>query len=109
AQIYTSILCALTTAFTALALFGTLGRVSGGIFIAVFVLYLFSIGYAIYRGVLDAPDESDDDCDDETLDNDEEQAPPEQVPTETSALVPSTQPSTTSRRRSLFYHIVQLI
>jgi Ca2+/Na+ antiporter len=109
AQIYTSILFALTTVFTALALFGTLDRAIGGSFITLFVVYLFSIGCAIYRGVLDAPDDPDDDIDEDTINNDEEQAVPEQVPTETSALVQSTQPPTPPKRHGLTYHIIQLI
>jgi Ca2+/Na+ antiporter len=109
ALIYTSILFVITTVFTALALFGTLGRAIGGIFIAVFVLYLFSIGYAIYRGVLSAPDGSEDDSYVDTLNNDEEQASNERIPTESSPLVPPAQLPTTLRKHGLLYHIVQLI
>jgi Ca2+/Na+ antiporter len=80
AQIYTSILFAPATVFTALALFRILDRAIGGSLITLFVVYLLSIGYAIYRGVHDAPDHPDDDCDEDTINNaihDEEQAVPE--------------------------------
>lgn len=111
AQVYTSILFALTTIFAALALFGHLNRAVGGTLIALFVLYLFSIGYAIYRGVLDAPDDpdEDDEDDEDPLTNDEEQAVLEQVPTETSALIQSTRPPAPLKQHSLTYHVVQLI
>jgi Ca2+/Na+ antiporter len=109
AQVYTSILFALTTVFAALALFGHLDRVIGGALVIVFVAYLFSIGYAIYRGVLDAPEDPDDEEDEEPIGNDEERALPNQVPTETSALLQSTQSPASLQKHSLTYHVIQLI
>jgi Ca2+/Na+ antiporter len=109
AQIYTSILFALTTILAALALFGNLDRAVGGAFIALFVVYLFSIGYAIYRGVLDARDDPDGHEGEDPIANDEEQAVPEHVSTETSALIESTQPQASPRKRSLTFHVIQLI
>jgi Ca2+/Na+ antiporter len=109
AQIYTSILFALTTILAALALFGNLDRAVGGAFIALFVAYLFSIGYAIYRGVLDAPEDPDNDEGEDPIANDEEQAVPEHVPTETLALIESTQPQVLPRKHSLTFHVIQFI
>ena len=109
AQIYTSILFALTTVFTALALYGTFDKAIGGSLITLFVVYFFSIGYAIYRGVLDAPDGPDDECDEDAMNNDEEQAVPEEVPTETSALIQPSQLGDQPKKRTLTYHIIQLI
>jgi hypothetical protein len=50
----------LTTVFVALAFFKQLGKIAGGIFVFVFAIYVASIGFAIYRGLLDAPEGSDD-------------------------------------------------
>jgi Ca2+/Na+ antiporter len=109
AKIYTGILFALTTVFTALALFGTLDRVIGGSLITLFVVYLFSIGYAIYIGVLNAPNEPDYDCNENMINNDEEHAVPEHVPTERSALMELTEPEDLVKKHSLTYHNIQLI
>ena len=66
AKIYTSLLFLVTTNFTLVALTKTLGRLAGGIFIGAFAIYLVSIGYAIYKGVLNAPEDSEnDDSDDD--------------------------------------------
>lgn len=108
AQIYTSILFALTTGFAALDLLGNLDRAVGGAFVTLFAVYLFSIGYAIYRGVLDAQDE-DEGEDEDPIANDEEQTVPENVPTETSALIESPQPLAPPRKCSLTYHVIQLV
>lgn len=109
AKIYTCVLFALTTVFSALALFDKLGRNAGASFIVVFVLYVFSIGYAIYRGVMKAPEDSDDDIDDDTNDDDEEEARPEPIPTEESALLQPADAPSPPRKHSLTYHVVQLV
>ncbi|KAL3495464.1 Sodium/calcium exchanger protein-domain-containing protein [Aspergillus germanicus] len=62
-KMYPALMLFVTTLFVALAYFHQLNRVSGGVLIAVFVLYLASIGYAIYRGVAEAPQLSDSDSD----------------------------------------------
>jgi Ca2+/Na+ antiporter len=73
AKIYTALLLLLTTAFVACAYFGKLGKVAGGVMIAVFTVYLVSIAYAIYRGVVLPSEASDDDnSDDESCDQDDE-------------------------------------
>lgn len=111
AQIYTSISFVITTVFTALALFSDLNRLVGVAFVVLFVVYLFSIGYALYRGVLDAPDDLDEDEneDEDPINNDEEQVVLDQAPTETSALIQSTQSPAPPKKHGLTFHVVQLI
>ncbi|KAJ5621785.1 hypothetical protein N7528_006568 [Penicillium herquei] len=71
AKIYSSILLGITTLFVALALADLLNRATGILLIAAFVIYLLSIGYAIYKGVTAAPEMSDSDSDSDS-DGDEE-------------------------------------
>lgn len=66
---YVSLLLLLTPPIIVLGYFGKGGVIFGSILIMVFGLYLVSIGVAIYRGVLKAPepeDSSDDDSDSDT-------------------------------------------
>ncbi|KAJ9614239.1 hypothetical protein H2200_002375 [Cladophialophora chaetospira] len=66
ARIYAVVLFGVTTGVAVLWGFGQLeGRVYGALLIALFVGYLVGIGWSIYRGVLDAPQDSDVDSDDE--------------------------------------------
>jgi Ca2+/Na+ antiporter len=65
AKMYSALLLSVTTLFVALALFHQLNRVTGGILIAVFALYIISIGYAIYKGVAEPPQISDSDSNNE--------------------------------------------
>lgn len=67
AKIYSALLLSVTTLFVALAFFNQLNQVTGGILIAVFALYIISIGYAIYNGITEPPQMSDTDTDDEVL------------------------------------------
>lgn len=109
AKIYTTFLLLVTTAFVLLSYFGALNQIAGGILIAVFFGYLATIGYAIYRGVMAPPEDSDSDSDDEddNLDG--------QVASETSPLLrdpENTPPMVHAERhgpRSLAYHVCQLI
>lgn len=71
-KIYVTLLLLLTPPITVLGYFGKGGVVFGSILIVVFALYVVSIGVAIVRGVLAAPEpedssdgESDDDSDDD--------------------------------------------
>ncbi|KAJ5733940.1 hypothetical protein N7493_002726 [Penicillium malachiteum] len=79
AKIYSSILLGITTLFVALALADLLNRVTGILLIAAFVIYLLSIGYAIYKGVTAPPEmsdsDSDSDGDEDASINGEERAP----------------------------------
>ncbi|PQE23031.1 sodium calcium transporter protein [Rutstroemia sp. NJR-2017a WRK4] len=64
-KIYTTILLVLTTFYAAvLSTFGSFGRVGGGILVVAFAVYVVSIAYAIYKGIVAAPeDDSDSDSD----------------------------------------------
>ncbi|PQE22641.1 Sodium calcium exchanger membrane region protein [Rutstroemia sp. NJR-2017a BVV2] len=64
-KVYTTILLILTTFYAAiLSTFGSFGRVGGGILIVTFGVYVISIAYAIYKGIVAAPeDDSDSDTD----------------------------------------------
>ncbi|RDW58961.1 sodium:calcium antiporter [Aspergillus mulundensis] len=63
AKIYSFLQLAVTTVFVALAFFDLLGRVTGGILVALFVHYIASVGYAIYKSVAEPPELSDSDSD----------------------------------------------
>jgi Ca2+/Na+ antiporter len=65
-KIYTAILLALTSFFALYMLLPqTLGRVGGGVLVAIFIFYIFSIAWAIYEGIV-TPPEDDDDADSES-------------------------------------------
>ncbi|KAF9894783.1 hypothetical protein FE257_004404 [Aspergillus nanangensis] len=63
ARFYTTILLGVTTMATGLTWAGQLNRITGSILLVTFALYLLTIGYAIYRGVVDAPDRAETDSD----------------------------------------------
>lgn len=63
-KIYTTVLLGLTTFFALFILFGEdLGRVGGGVLVGTFVVYVTSIAWAIYKGVVAPPEDSDSDSD----------------------------------------------
>jgi Ca2+/Na+ antiporter len=64
ARMYTTFLLLVTTVFVLLAYFGALNQIAGGVLIAVFAIYLASVGYAIYQGIMEPPEDSDSDSDD---------------------------------------------
>ncbi len=117
-KIYTALLLLLTTVFVALAFFKQLGKIAGGIFVFVFAIYVASIGFAIYRGLLDAPEGSDDESgygssDDEA---DEESNTHQPLHSEASPLLTDDRAShpvpVTRKTRALhglIYHICQLL
>jgi Ca2+/Na+ antiporter len=61
AKIYTGVLFLVTTLFAIVALTDILGLVAGVVFLVVFGVYLGSIGWGIYRGVLEPPKEEGED------------------------------------------------
>lgn len=70
-KIYTTLLLAFTSAFVVFLAFSTsLGRIGGGILVATFVVYVISIAYCIYKGMVAAPEDDDDDSDDSDSDSD---------------------------------------
>jgi Ca2+/Na+ antiporter len=114
---YSALLLFITTLFVALALFHQLNRISGAILITVFVLYVASIGYAIYKGVTEPPVLSDSDSD---SDSDAEIGNPPLGSSERSPLLdnanpslePTPPPETNAVQRlprPLHHHITQLI
>ena len=86
--------------------------------IGVFAIYVISIAYAIYKGAVQAPEDSDDDGDESDSDGDEADTPvtsqefPE--PSETSALLGSGGYTKTDRLERkephrLVFHVSQLL
>ncbi|MCJ1480352.1 hypothetical protein MMC06_000507 [Schaereria dolodes] len=131
-KIYTALLLVLTTIFVLfLAFFQSLGRTAGGTLVVAFVLYVASVAYYIYRGVMTAPEDSDSDSDSESDedsedDNESEWSDEEKLITDTRSsssqedFIPmkphakvakhKSPPSTKRKRpRSLAYHICQLL
>lgn len=95
-----------TTVYTALALTKCLGKNAGSVLIGAFVVYLLSIGYGIYRGIVDVPEDSDSESDDEDSGSDDSSA------TEVSPLLADAsgdQHPAHGRKHGLWYHVVQLI
>ncbi|CAL3967609.1 hypothetical protein PZA11_003863 [Diplocarpon coronariae] len=59
-KIYTGVLLGATTFFaTFIVFFESLGRVGGGLLVIMFLLYIASIGWAIYRGIVEPAADSD--------------------------------------------------
>ncbi|OOF90838.1 hypothetical protein ASPCADRAFT_510608 [Aspergillus carbonarius ITEM 5010] len=119
AKIYSALLLSITTLFVALAFFHLLNRVTGGILIATFAIYIISTGYAIYKGITDPPQISDSggsDSDSDTDDDDDDipTTRTNRVSEESPLLVgnanPSTLPKNSKRSpRALTYHILHLL
>lgn len=95
AKMYSALLLSVTTLVVVLAFFDQLNRLTGGVLIAIFVLYMVSIGYAIYRGIAEPPQMSDSESDDEG-------------PSESDPLLP-TPDEGRSLSRPLYYHLFQLL
>lgn len=126
AKMYALLQFIVTTLFVILAYFHLLNKVTGGILIAIFAIYIISIGLAIYRGVAEAPalsdsdSDSDSECDEEPASDDEPTRDPRaRLPDlETSPLLRDTNasqqsaitPSNKKRRPlPLYRHVIQLI
>jgi Ca2+/Na+ antiporter len=76
-RIYSLVLLVLTTCITPTTYFShkLIWLVCGAIFIAFFTLYIASVGWAILKGALTAPEGSDDDSDDESSADEGSRAP----------------------------------
>jgi len=113
AKIYTVLLFLVTSNFTVVALTKNLGRLAGGIFIGVFGLYLVSVGYVIYKGVLSAPEDSDsDDSDDDgSSEGNGAEVQHDHPPAEITPLLnnASGERSAHGWKHTLLYHVAQLI
>ena len=113
AKVYTALQFFVTTGFAIAALTNSLGWLAGVILIGVFVLYVVSVSYTIYKGVLDPPEDSESDDSDDDISSRSASAVVQHnnFPTETSSLLPPSTDEENSARHwnhSLLYHIVQL-
>lgn len=68
AKIYSALQFFVTILFVILAYFQQLNRVTGRLLIALFALYIISIGYTIYRDISKPPQLSDGKSDNESTD-----------------------------------------
>jgi Ca2+/Na+ antiporter len=119
ARIYSALLFLVTTMFTIVGLTKSLGWAAGCIFIGAFAIYLASVAYAIYKGVLDRPedsesddsDDSDDSGGDVSGDSYDTEAGHQHPPTDISPLLPNntTGQRDTRQKHSLIHHTAQLI
>lgn len=105
-----------------LAYFQQLNRVTGGLLIALFALYIISICYAIYRGISEPPQMSDSESDDESTNVCAEQTPGQNAGPSASEASPLLGDTTTTQElasasvdkgkklpRPLYHHVLQLI
>ncbi|CAG8341434.1 unnamed protein product [Penicillium nalgiovense] len=121
AKIYSALQFFVTTIFITLAYFQQLNRVTGGLLIALFALYIISIGFAIYRGISEPPQLSDSESDDYSTNFRDEQIPGQdvrQLASEASPLLGDTNTPRElisasvykdKRPRPLYRHVLQLI
>ncbi|GAD98418.1 hypothetical protein PVAR5_7110 [Paecilomyces variotii No. 5] len=117
AKLYSALLLFITSLFVVLAFFNQLNRITGGVLIAIFGLYILSIGYAIYKGITEPPQMSDSDSDDEISTTDGRQPVPQNSwprasASESSPLLESANASQEAgdknTQRPLYQHIFQL-
>lgn len=108
AKMYSALLLAITTLVVGLAFFDQLNQPTGGVLIAIFALYLISIGYAIYRGIAEPPQMSDSDSEDDVPTSRSHQTPSEEDPLLSTLNFPSPEDGR-NLSRPLYYHILQLL
>jgi len=114
AKVYTALLFLVTSGFIVVAMTKKLGRLTRGIFIRVFVFYLVSVSYVIYKGLLNTPEDSDsDDSDDDgSSDGNGTEAQYDHPPVEITPLFPNyagRERSAHGWKHTLLYHVAQLI
>lgn len=122
ANIYSALQFFVTTLFVILAYFQQLNRVTGRLLIALFALYIISIGYTIYRDISKPPQLSDGKSDNESTDICVKQTPRQSagpLVLETSPLLGDTNTARETASisgdkgkklpRLLYHHILQLI
>lgn len=122
-RIYSLLLLVLTSFITPIIYFShkATWQISGVVLIVVFAAYIVSIGWAISKGSLDAPEDSDSDSDSDSDDggdsivsarlsiNQEDAASPETDPLLRPATNLPNQPEQRRRRSCLWYQISYLI
>lgn len=122
AKIYSVLQFFVTTIFIILAYFQQLNKVTGGLLIALFALYITSIGFAIYRGISEPPQLSDSESDDESVNVCDEETPGQSARQSASEASPLLGDTNTPQElmsasadkgkrppRPLYHHILQLI
>ncbi len=110
AKMYSALLLFVTTLVVGMAVFDQLNQATGGILIALFVVYLISIGYAIYRGIAEPPQMSDSDSEDSVPTGRNHQIPPSETdPLLASRNSPPPEENNRSLSRPLYYHLLQLL
>ncbi|KAI9048611.1 hypothetical protein LZ554_007443 [Drepanopeziza brunnea f. sp. 'monogermtubi'] len=102
-KIYTGVLLGLTTSFTIFILFlESLGRIGGGLLMVAFVLYIVSIAWAIYKGIVSPPVDSDSDSDSDSSGSDSDSDPEkDSVPLKELPPIPNSESSSTITLRDL--------
>lgn len=122
-KIYSALLLLVTSAIFGLSLARWLGKMVGAMLVVAFVVYLASVSWWIYKGILTLPEDLDSDSDSDSSDNEDEAVPTNDAltpqsphPTESSPLIASPHtpqgPESTQNskaNRSLPYHILQLL
>lgn len=99
-KIYTAILVGVTTLFVCFLAVPDSVKFAGPILLSIFVIYVLSIGYGIYKGAISAPEDSDSDSDsDSDDDNDDMEA--DSDPDSDSDDESTTKPNRSFRKRSL--------
>jgi Ca2+/Na+ antiporter len=96
AKIYTGVLLGLTTLFTLFLFFlQPLGRFGGAVLVATFIIYIVSIAWAIYKGVVAPPEDSDsdDDSDSDSASDSSDDEPDHGESEESVPLKPSPPPT----------------
>ncbi|KAF9870611.1 hypothetical protein CkaCkLH20_11917 [Colletotrichum karsti] len=115
ARIYSLLLLGVTTVIIPVTYFPRQGlwQIGGIVLIAAFVVYIGSVGWAISRGALAAPEGSDSDSDSDSSSDDENDAEPaaSRRPRPNGEQQPLLRPSENfaRRRRGLWYHIGYLV
>lgn len=104
AKMYSALLLSVTTLVVVLVFCDQLNQVTGGVLIAIFVLYMISIGYAIYRGIAEPPELSDSESDDDIPTSRDYQI----QHSESDPLLPTADEGRTLPR-PLYYHLLQLL
>ncbi|KAH0542493.1 hypothetical protein FGG08_003089 [Glutinoglossum americanum] len=67
-KIYSAVVLIFTTLLVGVLALGALGRVIGGILVTLFVGYVASVSYGIYKDILAVPEDSDSDSDSDSDD-----------------------------------------
>ncbi|EKD13744.1 hypothetical protein MBM_07945 [Drepanopeziza brunnea f. sp. 'multigermtubi' MB_m1] len=102
-KIYSGVLLGLTSSFAIFILFfESLGRIGGGLLMVAFVLYIVSIAWAIYKGIVSPPVDSDSDSDSDSAGPDSDSdLEKDSVPLREVPPVPNSESSSTITLRDL--------